>query len=224
MCFDLIFSFQTPKSSHANRHQSILRDNTIFKKLNKSTLMLSFPQFHPNQIDAALSLCENDLSDSINILRFRAHVLKEKALLMEQRNRAKAVVQNGHTKLVKNRQTELPQLVKYIPTKFNDVQIVEFTNAGVGNTSSGTHTATTTISNKIKIMEVSDKTLQMLEGCKTEVVPLNTPSQNTEGVAHTVNTVIECAPTLDLERSPATASTSSGVHSEDLGKLKGKFS
>ncbi|KAF2884543.1 hypothetical protein ILUMI_21636 [Ignelater luminosus] len=213
---------QTARSSYVNRHQGILKDNKFFKKLNKSTLILSFPQFHPDQIEAALSLCDNDLSETISLLRLRAHVLKEKSLLMEKKNRATALVQNGHATLVRNRQTKSPQLVKYIPTKYNDVQIVEFTNTSVGSTFNSTHppAATTTVSNKMQIVEVNAKTLQMLKNCDTAVLPSNTPFQNTEKVAHTVNITGKCVSTLDLERSPATASTSSGVHSEDLDKSK----
>ncbi|KAF5302648.1 hypothetical protein FQR65_LT08489 [Abscondita terminalis] len=124
--YKILVPTETEKLRTDRQH---LHSDSLFRHLNRNTLILIFPNVSIRQIDAVLVLCNNSLSEAINIL-------KKSSLIDRQRNNTRYILPRlpqtptNHTvQSILGTSNE----VKYIPTKYKDVQIVEINNSARPN-------------------------------------------------------------------------------------------
>lgn len=109
--------------------QEFHHQDSLFRNLNRNTLILTFPGVNVKHIDRTLDMCNNNLSQAINFLQTK---------LVETQNNIKRQLSNQSTVShfpQSSTQIQISQSVlnttkgiTYIPTKYKDVQIVELNN------------------------------------------------------------------------------------------------
>ncbi|KAF5276019.1 hypothetical protein FQA39_LY00815 [Lamprigera yunnana] len=101
-------------SAEMQKHRStqnpkIIPQTHLFRQLNRQTLILTFPEASAIEIDEALSTCNNNLSAAIKILQVKGAIRKKR-------------IKHKDLNML---QMESKDSVTYIPTQYEDVQIVE---------------------------------------------------------------------------------------------------
>ncbi|XP_031334898.1 uncharacterized protein LOC116164816 isoform X2 [Photinus pyralis] len=97
--------------------QWTMREDALFFSLNLNTLILAFPYINQKVIEDTLTACGNSLSGTINVLKSKNSLPARRFI---QRS---PVLQQNKTK----------GAVTYIPTKYEDVQIVEINTPPAAN-------------------------------------------------------------------------------------------